>query len=284
MLKRIFTKPSLELLIKGKALAFKSPDEFEFLLAARSSIPLTKITKSLESSTGDLQLELNANIIAIEKINELLGQSPEISGELNMRLKLVNVTIFSKDNDWRDIFMALKQHDSYDSSQYIKITLKKYVEYLYNRKALIEHLLQKHQYKTDTNAGGPSLRTGELDLSKEIDLYAQNIKPGMNSMPKGEPIEFNLNEKEKIILLLAKYPCEVVSDNGIKFIDQEGTEYPVEIGMTKIGRGKECSIRFPDTMTLISRLHMKIFNHDNQRVELVDLSTCGTHFLKTKIQ
>lgn len=283
IIKRIFTK-TLELEIKDMDIVFSSPEEFEFSLAPYCSIPLPRITKTLTASTSDLQLDLNQNIISLENINELLGQSPEISGGLILRLKQVNTAIFSKDNGWRDLFTALKQLDSKRSNQFVHIALKKYREYLINRRTLIEQLLKQSLDMADTNVGATSFRTGELDLSQEIDLDAMNIKPGMSSMPKGEPIIFNLKEKEKIILLISKYPCEVVSENGIKFIDHEGYVYPVRIGETTIGRSKDCSIQFPDTMTLISRLHLKIFNHDNQRLELMDVSSCGTKFQKPVIQ
>ncbi len=51
------------------------------------------------------------------------------------------------------------------------------------------------------------------------------------------------------------------------------------IGMNKVGRGRDCKVRFIDTMQRISRLHLMIINHGDNKLELTDLSTYGTHYL-----
>ena len=107
-------------------------------------------------------------------------------------------------------------------------------------------------------------------------------KLGMTDMPRGEAVKFVIKDEDKINLLLANYACKLISKKGIYFIDHNKVAYPIEIGETKIGRGKECTIRFPDTMQKISRLHLKIINHDDENLELIDSSTYGTYYQTTK--
>ena len=277
MLGKILIKP-LELDISGKKIVFNSINDFEFALDARTSIPLEKVTDAVISKLEVLLLESNAIEVAIEKLTELLSEAPEKSSGLNMRLKPVNSVVFSHDNGWRDIFIALKQYESNDSSQYKQLALKKYVEYLSNRKKLIDLLLKQKNSKVDSNAEAPPFRTGELEIDKDFDPNVLKEKLGMSSMPKGEIVEFVIKEGEKINLLLANYACKLISKNGIYFIDHNKVAYPIETGETKIGRGKECPIRFPDAMQKISRLHLKIINHDGENLELIDLSTYGTFY------
>ncbi len=279
MLKKLLTKP-VELHINDKVITFKSTDDFEFILGARTTIPLERITETIKASPGELDMDLNLIVIAIEKITELINQSSE-SGEVTQSLKSINPVIFSNDNDWRDIFFALKKHHSTESSEYKKIALTTYLEYLTNRQVMIQTIksqLEKVQIKEE-NAEPAQFKTGELDLDENFDSKVLAEKLGMTSMPKAEPVIFEINEGEEIALLLANYECKLIVKDGIKFIDNENIEHSLMIGMNKIGRGSECKVRFMDTMQRISRMHLMIINLDDKNLEITDLSTYGAHYL-----
>ena len=279
MLKNLLSKP-VELHINGKLITFKSIDDFEFILAARTTIPLERITETIKASPGELDMDLNLIVIAIEKITELINQLSE-SDEVTQSLKSINPVIFSNDNDWRDIFFALKKHHSSESSEYKKIALTSYLQYLSNRQVMIETIKSqlKKVHSKDDNAEPAQFKTGELDLDDNFDSKVLAEKLGMTSMPKAEPVIFEINEGEEISLLLANYQCKLIVKDGIKFIDNENTEHSMMIGMNKIGRGSECKVRFMDTMQRISRMHLMIVNLDDKNLEITDLSTYGTHYL-----
>lgn len=283
MLQNIFAK-SVELIIGGKAVAFQTADDFEFALGARTAIPLDKITEAIKASPGELHLESNAIVVAIEKLTAIIKQPSETTSGITTRLKPVNSVVFSNDNSWRDIFIALKKDNSSDSSTYKQVALNKYLQYLSNRKELIDSLLEQLKKESASSDNRQEtievvpFRTGELESDEDFDPTIINEKLGMTDMPKGVAIDFDIEEGEKIDLLLAKYHCKLVAKDGIKFLDYNNIEYPITIGMNKIGRGKECSIRFIDTMQKISRLHLKIINHNDKNLELIDLSTYGTYY------
>lgn len=277
MLQKIFTKP-VELHINDKVITFKSNDDFEFALGARTTIPLEKITDALTSTPGELDLELNAIDVAIEQISELIGESSK-SGEVTQSLKSINPVIFSNDHGWRDIFFALKKHHSSDSSNYKKIALKAYLKYLSNRQEMIQTIKAQIE-KESSYEENVQFRTGELELHEKFDSSELARELGMETMPKAEPVTFELKEGEQIKFLLANSKCRLIVKDGIKFIDNDKNVYPMTIGMNKIGRGSECKVRFADTMQRISRLHMMIVNHDDNKLEITDLSTYGTHYLQ----
>ena len=280
MLQIIFTKP-VELNIDGKVITFKSIDDFEFALDARTTIPLERITDAINATPGELELELNAIVVAIEQISELISQSSE-SGNVTKRLKAINPLIFSSDNGWRDIFFALKKDRSVESSKYKQIALAAYLQYLSNRQEMIQSI--KAQPGKDNiqkeNAEAAQFRTGELELDENFDSGKLGEELGMKRMPIGEPVAFEVKEGDEIALLLAHYQCKLVVKDGIKFIDNTNIEYPMAIGENNVGRGSGCKVRFVDTMQRISRLHLMIINHDDKKVELTDLSTYGTHYLQ----
>ena len=280
MLQNIFTKP-IELKIDDKVITFKSIDDFEFALAARTTIPLDKVTDAINATPNDLDLELNAIEVAIEQLSELNDESTE-TGDVTQRLKAINPVIFSNDHGWRDIFFALKKDQSSESSKYKQIALTAYLKYLSNRQEMIQtikaQLVNNHNQKD--NAEEPQFRTGELELDEKFDSSILAKELGMTTMPKAEPVIFEINEGNEIALLLANYQCKLVAKEGIKFVDNNNIEYPMTIGMNKVGRGSECKVRFADTMQRISRLHLMIINHDDNKLELTDLSTYGTHYLQ----
>ncbi len=282
MLQKIFTKP-VELNIDGKVITFKSIDDFEFALSARTTIPLDKITDAIKSSPGELDLESNAILVAIEQLSEL-DNNPSEKGEITKSIKALNPVIFSNDNGWRDIFFALKKHHSVDSSKYKQIALAAYLKYLSNRQEMIQSIKARLEKENSTseNAEVPQFKTGQLDLDEEFDSRILAEELGMTSIQKGESVSFDVKEGDEIALLLANYECKLIIKNGIKFIDNNNTEYPMTIGENKVGRGSECKVRFMDTMQRISRLHLMIINHDDNKLELTDLSTYGTHYLQQR--
>tara|TARA_R110002072_G_scaffold74374_4_gene176253 strand:+ start:28424 stop:29275 length:852 start_codon:yes stop_codon:yes gene_type:complete len=280
MLQKIFTKP-VELNIDDKVITFKSIDDFEFALAARTTIPLEKVTSAIKSSSGELDLELNAIVIAIEQISGLIHQASE-SGEVTQSLKAINPVIFSNDNGWRDIFFALKKDRSGESSKYKQIALTAYLQYLSNRQEMVQTIkaqLEKDNIQIEP-AEAAQFKTGELDLDEKFDSKVLARELGLTSMPVGEPVSLEVKEGDEITLLLANYQCKLVIKDGVKFIDNNKDEYAMVIGENKIGRGSECRVRFMDTMQRISRLHMTVVIHDDNTLELTDLSTYGTYYLR----
>jgi len=279
MLQKLFAKP-IELIINDKTIMFNSIDDFEFAVGARTAISLDKITDTIKSSIGELSLEANSISIAIENLSELVSQSPDISSGITMRLKSINSAIFSKDNGWRDIIIALNNDDSFETCKYKQIALKTYLRYLSNRMDLIKSVQEEleKKYASESKQDKRS-RTIELSTGKpKSDPTILSAELKLESMPKCESVKFELKEGDTIDLLLSIYKCRLLVQDGIKFIDFDNNEFPVEKGNTKVGRGKDCTIKFDDDLQELSRIHMIILNHNDKNIELIDMSTHGTYF------
>lgn len=278
MLQKILSKP-VELNIDGKTITFKTMDEFEFAMSARTMVPQNRIIEAINATSGELDMESNTIVVAIEQISELLNQSSK-KGEVTQKLKAINPVIFSNDNNWRDIFFALKKDRSTESSKYKLIALTAYLKYMTNRQEIVQSIKARLENTHNNNAEAAQFRTGELDIDDDFDAKVFAKELGMKRMPTAEYVVLELEDDNEVALLLANYQCKLILEDGIKFVDNENVEYPMVIGLNKIGRGRECNVRFTDTMQRISRLHLIIINHDNKKLEISDLSTYGTYYLE----
>ncbi|MBL1142021.1 MAG: FHA domain-containing protein [Proteobacteria bacterium] len=279
MLQRFFTHP-IEITIHDKAVMFNSVEDFEFALEARTAIPLDKITSAIKSSVHDLQQEAEAIAVAEDKLAHMMSKSPETSDGITMRLKSIDSSIFSKDNGWRDIIIGLNSDDSFESCKYKQVALKTYLRYLSNRLEMIK-LIQAELEKQDANKQSISLataKTGAFEINNEVESTLIDSKSGMTKLPKGKSVILDVKQGDRIEFILAKYKCELLVGEDIKFIDSNGTECLINIGINKVGRGHACSVKFSSELHEISRVHLVIANHNDQKLELTDLSTHGTYF------
>jgi hypothetical protein len=283
MLDRFFTHP-IELTINDKLVMFNSVEDFEFALDARTAIPLDKITNSIKASLQDLRQEAEAIAIAEDKLANLMSRSPETSDGITMRLKTIDSSIFSKDNDWREIIVGLNSDESFESCKYKQVALKIYLKYLSNRLGMITSIrseLEKNRSPADSKNEHLTLaqvKTGSFEVNEELDPTIVESRSGMTKMPKGKPVMFNIKHGDRIELILSKYECKLLVADDIKFIDSKGREFPINRGNNKVGRGQDCSVKFTSNMHEISRFHLMVTNHNNKSLELTDVSTHGTYY------
>ena len=106
----------------------------------------------------------------------------------------------------------------------------------------------------------------------------------MESLPALEAVSLEIEEGEMIELLLANYKCRLMMDEeSLIFVDHEENVVLLEPEINKIGRSKECIVRFTDTTQRVSRLHLLINNIGSGKIELTDVSSFGSHYVKKPI-
>ena len=281
---KIFTK-RIELNINDKTITLNSTDDFEFFLDARTSISLDNFTRTLKASLSELKTESNEILFAEEKLAKIMSRSPETLSGITMRLRTIDSAIFSRDNGWRDIIIALNSNDTFKSCKYKQIALQKYLLYLSNRREMIESIQIELEKKNNLIDGkkekfaSTQIKTSELDLSNNSELTILRSNKGMTRMQKSKSIIIDIDEGEIIELFLSHYNCKLVAKDGIKFVDYNDVEYPLYLGINNLGRGQECSVILRDIMKEISRLHLVIINYNHNKLKLFDLSTHGTYLL-----
>ena len=285
MLEKFLSKP-IELEINNKTITFSTIDDFEFSLNARTSISSDRVTGMISASFDELNDELKSICSAKFELDRLLSESPEKSTGINMRLKSLDTAIFSKENDWRDIFIALNGYDSINLSKHKNIALKMYLQYLKNRSNIANKIKNKLEIKKRLAQKGDDAQIETLmsisnNLST-IESHAETLRSESNlvQIPKAKSISLEIGNGDSIDIYLAEYQCKLISNNGIKFIDSDNIEHALELGENKIGRGKDCNVKLNEGMREISRLHLLIDNDGHKKIKLTDLSVQGTYLPK----
>ena len=97
----------LSLELPEYTVSFSSPAEFEFALSSRTDFPVRKLNIMMRRSTEDLRI-MASNIRQVEKhFAEVLAQSLHQPERITELLRGIEIRLFSRDHQWRDIAAAL---------------------------------------------------------------------------------------------------------------------------------------------------------------------------------
>lgn len=281
----------LEIVIGDKVMRFASVQEFEFSLNGRTALPSQKMSDLMKLSPR----ELKAEAVTIEELEKrfqsLLERSEDIT--ISNALTRFDPSIFSKDNDWRSIVIGL--NDCGEEYKEFKIAaLKKYLQYLRSRKAILKDLYFQKQAQADKDLEVKDhtvfgsldklSATAHLDSTmsgptSDVTQMFQQIRkkePVTRRLPKGEPVMIHIKSGEIVEISLSKHKFRVAVTAGLELIDEEGQHYMLAKGRNIIGRDVECDISLSPTMKDISRKHLIIENLGDNRLKLTDLSSHGT--------
>lgn len=281
----------LEIVIGDKVMRFASVQEFEFSLNGRTALPSQKMSDLMKLSPR----ELKAEAVTIEELEKrfqsLLERSEDIT--ISNALTRFDPSIFSKDNDWRSIVIGL--NDCGEEYKEFKIAaLKKYLQYLRSRKAILKDLYFQKQAQADKDLEVKDhtvfgsldklSATAHLDSTmsgptSDVTQMFQQIRkkePVTRRLPKGEPVMIHIKSGEYVEISLSKHKFRVAVTAGLELIDEEGQHYMLAKGRNIIGRDVECDISLSPTMKDISRKHLIIENLGDNRLKLTDLSSHGT--------
>lgn len=281
----------LEIVIGDKVMRFASVQEFEFSLNGRTALPSQKMSDLMKLSPR----ELKAEAVTIEELEKrfqsLLERSEDIT--ISNALTRFDPSIFSKDNDWRSIVIGL--NDCGEEYKEFKIAaLKKYLQYLRSRKAILKDLYFQKQAQADKDlevkdhtvfgsldklsatAHLDSTMSGPTSDVTQMFQQVRKKEPVTRRLPKGEPVMIHIKSGEYVEISLSKHKFRVAVTAGLELIDEEGQHYMLAKGRNIIGRDVECDISLSPTMKDISRKHLIIENLGDNRLKLTDLSSHGT--------
>lgn len=285
MLDNFFAKP-LDLVIKGKKLSLASVADFEFSISSKVEVPSTKVIEMYSNTAEQLQQEAKS----IKKVEQLLvdllcrfvGEPDNIKN----LLKKVDVSVFSKDHDWRDIIVSLNDVGD-EFNPFRQISMVKYIQYLSARQQLIKYLCSQKKKGIATTEEDERLRQDKkmketLVILESEDMQDISYKSELGRIPKGESIELVLTTDSQIRVGLSKHQCTIKMIGGrVFFIDPSGQKYILYTGRNEIGRGASSVVPIDTNLRDISRLHLVIEVLENNTIKLTDFSAHGT-YIKAK--
>lgn len=267
----------LELALDGERLCFASPRELEFALAGRTSLPPEKLARVMEQPEEALRREAQG-IRAVEKVlaDVLTGMREDVTS-IGSFLSGLDRTLISKDHGWREILSALERLDA-DFERYKRVALLKYLQYLSCRQQVLRSVFALRH-----GAAGPEDRDGS-ELSRTTVIFDLNALAESGEcegeflrLPKGEPVEIELDPERAVDLLLARHRCAIVlRGQRPVFVDDRGCDHLLRQGCNLIGRDRGNEVVIAAEHRDVSRKHLLVESDGARIVRLTDISSHGT--------
>jgi hypothetical protein len=274
----------LDISIDGESLLFHSPQDFEFALSGRASLPASKIAALSRLSDEELLREAEAIRAVEQRFNEALSGTLEDITTVGPLLKTMEPSIISQDHNWRSIIGALNDADVIPET-YKKIALVKYMQYLTSRQEVVKSLYSNRQPREAgeirPSNGAPVHRptarfreTMLLNLNGGSDLELDDAS--FSRLPKGETVEVDLDEDSAIDLLLANHQCRILMRDRLTFVDQNGHDSELRVGRNVVGRDATNDIIMDANLRDVSRKHLIVESDGVRQIKLTDISSHGT--------
>lgn len=274
----------LDINIDGDRYVFQSPQDFEFALSGRTSLPAPKIAALSRLSDDELLREAEAIRAVEQRFAEALSGTLEDITSVGPFLRTMEPSIISQDNNWRSIIRALNGVDRMPET-YKKIALVKYMQYLTSRQEVVKSLYTNRQSgKTgeDQPENGsavyrPTARFREtmlinLNVSPELERHETSF----SRLPKGETVEVDLEGDHPIDLLLAKHQCRILLRDRLLFVDQGGNNSELRVGRNVVGRDATSDVIMDASLRDVSRKHLIVESNGVGQIKLTDISSHGT--------
>jgi hypothetical protein len=272
----------LTLTLGEKSYTFSTPSEFEFALAGRTCVPVTKIASLVDVPDTDLLNEAEAIKQAERRFSEALSGVLANIADINQFLKEIDLSLISQDNEWRAIISALMPVPA-SFEHYKKIALVKYMQYLVSRQEIIKVLHEHRQKQKESAASGGDGHSEAESKLKETAIFDVTTftAPAEDAteygrLPKGETLEISVEPDEPFTLLVAKHKCKILRRDRLLFVDDKGQETTLRTGKNIIGRDAGADVVMDANLRDVSRKHLIVESDGTSVVLLTDISSHGS--------
>jgi len=272
----------LTITLGEKSYTFSTPSEFEFALAGRTCVPVSKIASLVDVPDTDLLNEAAAIKQAERRFSEALSGVLANIEDINQFMKEIDLSLISQDNEWRAIISALMAVPA-SFEQYKKVALVKYMQYLVSRQEIIK-VLHEHRQKQKEGAapGGDGQSEAESKLKETAIFDVTTFQtPAEDAteygrLPKGETLEISVEPDETFTLLVAKHKCQILRRDRLLFVDDRGQETTLRTGKNIIGRDAGADVVMDANLRDVSRKHLIVESDGTSVVLLTDISSHGS--------
>ncbi|MEM7406991.1 MAG: FHA domain-containing protein [Pseudomonadota bacterium] len=272
-------------------LRFPTHHEFDFALSTRIEPPAQRIAELEQLTLFELR-RMATDIRKLEnRFSDVLAAALERGRSLRKLMVQLDLKSFSNDHDWRSIFAALAASDDDGHDPYRQVALAKYMQYLRNRQAVIQHIYAARGSEQDRQEPAPAEAVANAPLNETAIFDFTQIEIGGETaqdlwlLPRGESIGVTLAGVEHVDVMLATYGFRLVPQaDAVYLVDAEGgTEYRLLRGRNAVGRGQGCDVLVDHGYREISRKHLIIDCVDEFTAVLTDLSSHGTRVPASRV-
>ena len=217
---------SLRLGFGDQTRQFASLADFEYALAGRTGIPLSRLSTLLGQPNSTLLRDAEQIRRIALRLTHVVSSSSSESPNVSAFLIGFDLLLISEDYGWRAIFAALAEFDS-SIDAFKRVALVKYGQYLTAREEATRAIFASRRSARRTPEGSANAKNRATDGLKEtliVDLYGElsNHDTGYDRLPKGEAVEINLSHYPTVPLMLVKHKCEIIAGDPPAFINAQG--------------------------------------------------------------
>lgn len=271
--------PPFELVLEGRKLQFRAPDELGVALRPRTEVTAAFARHNARLGAEILQVELEQTRRLHRRLTEIQSWCFETGEPVGTAWHEAEEGSFVDEHQWRPILKALGGAEVPDS--YRRVALVRFMRYLDSRCAALEEAIggaRKHPQSRpvqghDVERSDKALRQDQEDISftsvKRSVLYRR--------LPPNRAVELAIDPGETVPLYLAHLRIRLVAVNGGWLIkDEHGLEVELSAGRVIVGRADDCDVVLRHAPVDVSRYHLAIECRDDE-LRLIDLSSQGTY-------
>lgn len=273
--------PGIELVLEGRRLHFRAPDELGVALRPRTEVTAAFARHNARLGVEVLQVELEQTRRLHRRLTEVLQWCFETGEPVATAWREFEEASFVDEHQWRAILKALGGADTPDA--YRRVTLVRFMRYLESRCAALEEAVggaRKHP-RSRPVLGLDEERSDKArrrqDAGEDISFTSVKRSVLYRRLPPNRAVELSLEAGEAVPLYLAHLRVRLVAvDGGWVIKDEHGLEVELREGRVIVGRADDCDVVLRHAPVDVSRYHLAIERTDDE-LRLIDLSSQGTY-------
>ncbi len=272
---------AIRLQIGNAELRWDDPEDFEFALAGRTTVPAEKFGDILRMQAPALKAEARAIRQMEKRFVAALEAALTEPTSFGARLQELGAGTFSKDHRWRAIAVAVAalgpQHD-----EARRLLLVKYMQYLAARLelvTLVHAALTGRGTDTDWDhspSAAAALQTAVLP-EPVLQEPGHRYLNAYTRLPRGEPTLVRLPPDRDTDILLSTHRFRVgTSADGLRLVDADGRVLTLGKGPQRTGRQPDNDLVIDNAWRCVSRRHCILEAIAPLTLRMTDLSSHGT--------
>jgi hypothetical protein len=274
--------PGLDLMLEGRTVHFRSPDEFAVALRPRTEVTAAMARHCTRTSAHRLQQELEQTRRLHRRLTELLIWGFETGEPVRDAWREAEAVGFVDEHQWRGILRAVADDDDIDE-RYRRVALGRFLKYVESRRIALQAAVQQDALDEETRADRDEIRRAARALAEsggdreDLTFTSMRRSPVFRRLPPHRAVEIVLGTGEAVPVFLAHRRLRLLATaTGWELRDDASLCIALHEGKMIVGRSEDCDIVLHDAPPDVSRHHLAIDCREDG-LRLIDLSTQGTY-------
>lgn len=265
------------------ALEFEEVADLQDYLRTNSQISSRTLSRLKDYTRQRLEHERSKTARLYKTVLGLLLQVVEKRIPLDMLWRELDIDVLPDEQHWPAILFSVSDHGDIDK-ELKRETVERFVEYLRQRRALLDRLIDLHDSKGDDPQATAEIEamvaSGEELVEEaddnEITSAAMTRSRDYRRMPSDRELCIPLKDGDQLPVYLARWKIVLHNDQGRLYVEDDGTRIPIDGERATVGRSSQAIVALTGAPLDVSRTHLIISWNANEEVCLTDVSSKGS--------